>query len=280
MTPLRLISTVTLGQGRYLATMMLWWDHVVEFIHRQFGPAFPIVALGASWGGYHTLQLAANKFSTLGAFIAIIPATIVSNASQFWVNPINFGPTPYTDGSGVVRAGCPGGTAGMDVGPHALDAMGNNSLGVPIPGMVSYGNIDPAVGYSSTTLAAGNSADVSTFTGSGVLHVVDSTQITQGEGTSPGIEIPTTTGMARLVCTGTGSNTLTGCTTQVGTGVPTLGGAVTQSNTLAIIANANLAGQQVTGHEQTGEGHQFTVTGALAWADYLASLDSMFPKVH
>jgi hypothetical protein len=118
------------GNGsRYLNnTLLHWWDHVVEYIHTTYGPNIPILPHGGSWGGYHTIQIASYKTSTIIAYAAGIPATILSNASPAYTSPANYGTLPS-------------GTGGLDVTQTALNS-------VNIPGIVMFGTQDAGVGWA------------------------------------------------------------------------------------------------------------------------------------
>jgi hypothetical protein len=115
------------GHGsRYLAMTLHWWDHVVNFIHTTYGN-WPIVATGESWGGWHTLQVAAGRQSTIVGYSADVPATIISNANTAFTTPVNFS---------LIN------TTGADITTTQLNT-------VTVPGIVTYGTNDEAVGYNS-----------------------------------------------------------------------------------------------------------------------------------
>jgi hypothetical protein len=114
------------GHGsRYLTMTLHWWDHIVLYIKSTYGN-WPIVAYGGSWGGWHALQIAANRQSTLAAYCPHEPATILSNANTLFTTPVNF--TAVN-------------TTGLDITTTHLNA-------VTIPGIVTYGTNDEAVGYN------------------------------------------------------------------------------------------------------------------------------------
>jgi hypothetical protein len=122
------VNSDTGNGSRYLNnTLMHWWDHVVEYIHATYGPNMPILPHGGSWGGYHTVQIASFKTSTIIAYAAGIPATILSNASTAYTNPANYGTLPN-------------GTTGLDVTQTALNS-------VNVPGIVMFGSRDAGVGW-------------------------------------------------------------------------------------------------------------------------------------
>lgn len=144
------------GHGsRYLTNQMHWWDHVVEYIHLKYGANIPIVPYGGSYGGYHTLLVAANRQSSIIAYCADVPATIISNASPTFTFPANYGPTAVTGDGNTVPPLPAGGTSGMDIGQTALNANSVNPNGVTVPGIVTYGTNDEAVGWQTTASLPG-----------------------------------------------------------------------------------------------------------------------------
>lgn len=149
------------GNGsRYLANQMHWWDHIVEFIHTTYDPDIPIVPFGGSWGGYHALQVAINRQSTIIAYCSDVPATIVSNASPAYTSPANYGPNQVVAGH-TFTTPLANGTGGLDVQTTALNPgytsqIGvTNPNGVTIPGCVLYGTGDGAVGWEITSSLPG-----------------------------------------------------------------------------------------------------------------------------
>jgi hypothetical protein len=128
--------------SRYLTNHLHWWDHVVQYIQSKWGASIPIVAHGTSWGGWTVLQIAKNRQSSIIAYEAHIPATLLSYVNQAFCGPVNFGPNSVT-ANGIVYPPLVGGTSGLDIGQHHLDS-------VTIPGMVSYGTNDEAVGWQTT----------------------------------------------------------------------------------------------------------------------------------
>ena len=89
------INSDTGSGSRFLTTTLHWWDHVVEWIHMNYG-VWPIVPFGVSWGGYHSLVIAANKTSTIAAYGAQVPATILSAANPIYTPPQSFSVSPVT----------------------------------------------------------------------------------------------------------------------------------------------------------------------------------------
>lgn len=121
--------------GRYLATNMLHADHIRDWCRGLLNSNFhtpidfrtpvPMVAIGFSLGGWTALQMVTGRLGTWTAYAVRSPATILSNASPTFTTPANYSSLD---------------TSGFDLGPHALDGVG-------IPGQVSYGTTDSAVGW-------------------------------------------------------------------------------------------------------------------------------------
>lgn len=111
--------------ARYLATTLLWCDHILDFCETT-NPGKPVLLLGMSEGGWHVLTImGSSRSDSFVGGIAHCPATIWSNASPAFTAPYSF--------AGV-------NTTGMDAGTGVLD-------GCTRPVMVSYGTNDAAVGY-------------------------------------------------------------------------------------------------------------------------------------
>lgn len=108
--------------ARFLAMTLHWWDHVKNYIDRTYGANWPIALFSISWGGIHTLNIA--KADTSGRLVGVN-----SHVGATLVNPIQ----------GFIGATVSN-TSGFDVDQHALDA-------VTFPCLLSYGTIDPIVGW-------------------------------------------------------------------------------------------------------------------------------------
>lgn len=113
---------------RHVTTVLHWWDHIVEYIHRTYGANYPIVDTGISWGGWHAIQIAKNRPSDIVAYMAILPLTILSKLSNVWSAPVDF--------TGLT-------TTGADATAHYLDAVGK-------PGYCCYHTDDSVVGNYPT----------------------------------------------------------------------------------------------------------------------------------
>lgn len=111
--------------ARYLAQMLHWWDHVVAWIRSNYG-AVPITLFGLSWGGWHALQIAAQRPSSIIAYSAHVPVTVLSECTiaGFAIN-----------------------TTGLDVSDTALNA-------VTVPGAIGWSNPDTVVGFAHTSAIA------------------------------------------------------------------------------------------------------------------------------
>ena len=247
------------GNGsRFLAATLHWWDHIVDYININIAAGIPIIALGGSGGGWHTIKIASNRQTTLGGYACYIPACIFPNISPLFLPGIPFN-TIDCDG--------------MEISTHDLDA-------VTIPGLISYGTNDEVVGWAAQNVASGSSGvSVSSFTGSGSLHITTTTGITNG----PSVTVTGLaggTGQAVISFTGitTGTpGTLTGCKTTFGSGTLTTGLPCIQNNTNGLIFSADFNGQPVT-RLATSDFHELTSSTATSISNWFAStLDPLFP---
>ena len=238
------VANDTGAGARYLDTTLLWADHLLAWRDANYA-GLPVALFGMSEGGWHVLTvLASNRGGAFLGGIAHCPATVWSNA-----NP-QFTGTDF----GTIS------TAGMDLGPHALDSVAGRV-------MVSYGTADAAVGYGQSSLGAGSAGvDVTTFTGSGTLDVADGTQFVVG----PQVQVETSTGTATLSFTGTTSTSLTGVSLVSGGGTLVAGSTVVQSNATAIIANAQAAGRPVVANATT-DNHELLAADVTTFMDYTTS---------
>ena len=124
------------GNGRrVLAATLNGWDHNVDYININIAAGIPIIALGGSGGGWHTIKIASNRQTTLGGYACYIPACIFPNISPLFLPGIPFN-TIDCDG--------------MEISTHDLDA-------VTIPGLISYGTNDEVVGWAAQNVASGSS---------------------------------------------------------------------------------------------------------------------------
>lgn len=132
--------SVDAGHGsRYLTQTLHWWDHVVAWIKANYGN-WPIVPFGFSWGGWRAFQIAANRTSTIKAFVSHHGATLLSAVPSAITTPSDF--TALN-------------TTGLDTTSTMLNA-------VRIPGAIGWGTApDPVVGFTAikaifdTAVAAG-----------------------------------------------------------------------------------------------------------------------------
>lgn len=109
------------GHGsRYLTSWLHTWDHIVIWVHQTYAVNLPIVVLGFSWGGWHALQIAANKQSTIISYVAHCPLQFLTNAA-----------TSATPGSNWTTLT----STGADISNTGLN-------GVSIPGIVGWSNPD------------------------------------------------------------------------------------------------------------------------------------------
>jgi hypothetical protein len=239
------------GHGsRYMASTNHWATHLmVNEMTRLYGANRPIILAGFSMGAFKVLQLAATPpaGANVVGYISHCPATLFEAVGPTLTQPFNFYNLNWT---------------GLDTTTTQLNA-------VTIPGIVGYGTQDGAVGWGSTTVAAGsNGVAVSTFAGAGILNVVASSKLAVFGGTSTVQVTGLTggTGSALITFTGTGTNTLTGCTTVIGSGTLATGNPCNQSFTDQMIINAIAASQPVTRNATTDD-HEFTGTPSGAGND-------------
>lgn len=122
------VSTDTGHGSRYLDTLLLTWDHMVDY-SEHFWPGKKRMVIGLSKGAYYALQVAANRAADIIGAIAHVPATIWSNIPAAYTGPADF--TTLN-------------TTGMDAGPHLLDAIPTT-----LPVLVSYGTADQVVGWQN-----------------------------------------------------------------------------------------------------------------------------------
>lgn len=116
------------GHGaRYLETTLHWWEHLVEYIHTNYGN-WPIVLFGFSWGGWHVFQLVNHRPADITAYITHHGATVLSEASPVWTNPVDFTAID---------------TSGLDISSTFLNSA------TSIPGMIGWGESDSAIGYTN-----------------------------------------------------------------------------------------------------------------------------------
>jgi hypothetical protein len=242
------------GHGsRYQATYLEQWDHLIDYFRRTYGGTRPVGVWGGSDGGWKALVTAVNR-SVIG-YLSAIPACLWENIGPIWTGNGVFSNLSWT---------------GMDLNATYMNA-------VTVPGIIQYGTSDNAVGWAATTVAAGsNGVAVSTFAGAGTLNVAASTNMVVG----PRVQVTGLTGgtgSAIIAFTGTGSGTLTGCTTVAGSGTLNTNNPVTQNWTDQIITNAVNAGQPVT-RRGVAQGHVFTSTDAAAFFSWVqANLDPSYP---
>ena len=205
-----------LGSRLRIANTQHWWDHVLTFIAKQYGPNWPVLPVGFSGGGWLTLLLAGYRQSSIVGFVAGHPASIYSNIAPGFA--ANYGSVQ---------------TNGMDITPTLL----NN---VTVPGFVSYGTADVAVGYGGVTsvASASNGVVASSVT---TLNVISTTDFIQNSALVKVTGLTGGVGWATFTFTGTGAGTLTGCALVGGSGTLQTGNPVIQSTTKLAIANQQAA---------------------------------------
>lgn len=73
----------TTNGARFLASTLRWWDHVVKYIEAKYGTGIPIIPYGISWGGWHALEIAKNRLSTVTGYAVHIPLVQLNLLSSF-----------------------------------------------------------------------------------------------------------------------------------------------------------------------------------------------------
>lgn len=128
------------GNGsRYRTNISHWWAHVLTYCASTYGPSWPVIPFGSSWGGLHALIVAQDYTSKPPPAVGInCPATIISNlSSSLWA------------GNTISNS------TGLDVSTTAL----NSYTGVS---HVSYGTSDSIVGWSASSSPAANTDSIIT----------------------------------------------------------------------------------------------------------------------
>lgn len=148
------------GHGsRFKNQVLHWWDHIVAWVQTTYSSTFPIVPLGFSWGGLHVLQIAANRASTLTAYVTHHPVTTLSALSAAVTTPSDF--TALN-------------TTGFDATSTMLNA-------VAVPGLIGWGTSDAVVTYTDTQAiynAANGAGKPVTSNSQASGHVVNATDVT------------------------------------------------------------------------------------------------------
>ena len=115
------------GHGsRHLATKLHWWDHIVKYIRATYNPLMPIVPFGISWGGWHTMNIIANRPTDCIAYIAHVSVVKLSGIASSITTPVDF--------TGL-------NSTGLDSSAHILDST-------TIPGMIGWHTSDTVIDYT------------------------------------------------------------------------------------------------------------------------------------
>lgn len=113
------------GNGtRYVTGTLHLWDHIVDWIHTNYGP-WPIVPFGISWGGYHAYQVAVNRTSDIIAYGGHCAATNLNHVSSVFTAPANWTSINST---------------GANIGSTFLNGM------LTTPGFIGWSSTDVVVG--------------------------------------------------------------------------------------------------------------------------------------
>lgn len=169
--------TADTGHGsRFVATTLAWWDHVVSYIYRRFG-TIPIMLMGGSWGGWHTLQIMKNKPTGIAGFICSIAAVKFSGITN------NVG--EYPSGSGLSWSTL--NSTGADNASSCLNAitvpgiiqvmLGNGTTDaiVNVPDQIAVKDAAIGAGRAITYIpkTAGTHLDASPFTSAAGSYAAD-----------------------------------------------------------------------------------------------------------
>lgn len=246
---------------RYVNSTLHWFDHLVACLAKTYGAGHPLVISGASWGATRTLHIAGNRKSSILGYICHYPATLIETCDNIFTSGIQFSTANWS---------------GMDFAANYL-----SSMNVTCPGIFGYGTADEAVGYDGTTTVdvGSNNVDVSTFTGSQTLHLVDTSTIVVG----PSIKLQTSNGFAYVSFNAKGAGVLNNCTTIIGTGTLQTGYTVIQSASASMVTSAVGASLPLSTNI-TSQPHEFTGTpsgvtnDAATYAAWVAStMDPLAP---
>lgn len=255
------------GHGsRLLRNTLNWWDGALISMNGLFAgsAAWPQVPVGVSWGGWHALQLAIGRTSTIAAYCAqvaaMLPWTIANGALYFGTPQLT-----YTLASSENGLTLPQTTlqvnediSGANPGPASLCVASSVSGQI-----VTYTSLD-TVNKKFLGLTGGNTANGTMATGGSVLQ----------SGFTSGADVA----YAGLNSLGNGQQ---GAAPPGFIGWETGDTVVGWSNQQLLFNDANGAGQPVTSHAVTGGGHQLSsadVTAILAW--FTATVDPLCPAVH
>jgi dienelactone hydrolase len=146
--------------ANYLADWLHLWDHILIWIQQNYGTKIPVMPVGISWGGWHTLQLAQNRQSQIVGYVCHIPVTVLSALSVFAWNTIT---TTGADLSTtclnkVYKPGIAGwGTNDPYTNPTVIENIVSNAQGASPAA--------PVTGYSTSDTHELLSADVTYYEG-------------------------------------------------------------------------------------------------------------------
>jgi hypothetical protein len=114
------------GNGsRQLNTVLLWWDHMTNYLAGLYGAGRPTLVGGFSLGAWMATAIALGRTSSLVGWIAHCQATVWSNLNTVGLN-------------------FPANTSGMDLSATALNS-------ITIPGIIGWDKADGTVGWGLST---------------------------------------------------------------------------------------------------------------------------------
>jgi hypothetical protein len=162
------------GQGsRWMANTMRLWDHCQGYANQQFGN-WPMVPFGTSLGGWHALQVAVNRTSTIAAYGAHVAAMLpwtIQFFNEWTASPFSFSGTLNSSMNGLALP-----QASIQVNESITAALpGPNSIVVNTSGgkqVITYTGTTPGTntftgctgGSGGVTLSTSGSVQQSLFT--------------------------------------------------------------------------------------------------------------------
>lgn len=201
--------------ARYLASTEHLWDHIVDFIADTYASSWPIIVIGQSLGTLQTMNTLA--YDNGSATPHIVAVATINNLSHLEVLSQQYVPSPVYGGITF---------AGLDAQATLAGAGLLNTVTIPM--LLGNGTSDIAIGWTYGTIAAAsNGVLASSLSGSTVSLNAPSGSaggasnfVTSGGPTNcPAVLVQGSTPAtwAVFTVTGSGSNTLTGCTYLAGT---------------------------------------------------------------
>lgn len=152
------------GHGtRVVNTVLLWWDHVVEYLKQRYGAtlASKLLLRGGSWGGWHTFQIVKGRPSGIIGWI-----TVVALCDYAKLTNLTFG----TDWTSFDSSGAAVGATHLN-GSTIHGLMYTNTGDGTTDGVVS---VSDQVALKTAAIAAGVPVTYSAHAGTHLTPVVNS----------------------------------------------------------------------------------------------------------